>query len=70
MGGIAFRDLQTAKAFTAILNARGFDISVQTYKSECPPTALTKLPITACREVVGFVTERIAEALEQVEHSA
>lgn len=70
MGGIAFRDLQTAKAFTAILNARGFDISVQTYKSECPPTALTKLPITACREVVRFVTERIAEALEQVEHSA
>ncbi|NSW56877.1 MAG: aminotransferase class III-fold pyridoxal phosphate-dependent enzyme [Armatimonadetes bacterium] len=66
MGGIAFRDLQTAKAFTSLLNARGLDISVQTYKSECPPTALTKLPITVCRKVVGFVIDRIAEALDQV----
>ena len=63
LAGIAFHDLQQARAFTAALNAAGFDISVQTYKSQCPPAALTKLPLTACSAVVDFVIERMAEAL-------
>ena len=47
--GIAFHELATARAFTAALNRAGFDISVQSYKADCPPVALTKLPVTACR---------------------
>lgn len=63
LAGIAFHDLRQARAFTAALNEAGFDISVQTYKSQCPPTALTKLPLTACSEVIDFVVGRMAEAL-------
>lgn len=65
LAGVAFRDLTEARAFTAALNARGFDISVQTYKSECPPTALTKLPLTACEAVIDHVIGAMAEVLEK-----
>ena len=32
------------RAFAAALNAEGIDISVQSYKANCPPSCLTKLP--------------------------
>lgn len=63
LAGIAFHDVGHAQAFAATLNRAGFDISVQTYKSECPPTALTKLPLTACGAVIDFVVERMSAAL-------
>ncbi len=65
--GIEFHALPAARAFTGALNRAGFDISAQTYKAECPPVALTKLPITACRTVVEFVVGRMEEALDVVE---
>lgn len=63
LAGIAFHDLTAARVFTAALNQCGFDISVQTYKSQCPPAALTKLPLTACSTVVDFVIRRVEQAL-------
>lgn len=66
LAGLAFHDHKQARAFTAALNQAGFDISVQTYKSQCPPVALTKLPLIACSTVVDFVIRRIAEALESL----
>ena len=63
LAGIAFHDLSQARAFTAALNTAGFDISVQTYKSQCPPAALTKLPLTACSAVVDFVIAQMERAL-------
>jgi 4-aminobutyrate aminotransferase-like enzyme len=63
MGAVCFRDLEPAKTFVQRLNEAGFDISVQTYKSICPPTALTKLPLIAGFEVVDFVIEKMREAL-------
>jgi acetylornithine/succinyldiaminopimelate/putrescine aminotransferase len=68
--GIAFHDLATARAFTAALNRAGFDISAQTYKADCPPVALTKLPLTACPTVVDFIVERMAKTLEILEHAS
>jgi acetylornithine/succinyldiaminopimelate/putrescine aminotransferase len=63
LAGIAFHDLPQARAFTAALNKAGLDISVQSYKSQCPPAALTKLPLTACSTVVDFVVGRMEQAL-------
>lgn len=65
--GIEFHDLTTARAFTAALNHAGLDISAQTYKAECPPVALTKLPLTACAAVVDFVIQRFTQALANPE---
>jgi hypothetical protein len=47
----------------ANLVERGLDISVQTYKTSFPPTALTKLPLIATAEAIDFVVERVEEAL-------
>ena len=44
----------------------GLDISVQTYKADCPPVALTKLPLIAGHEAVDMVISRMAEALDQL----
>jgi acetylornithine/succinyldiaminopimelate/putrescine aminotransferase len=63
MLGLRFTSLATAKAVVADLVERGLDISVQTYKSSFPPTALTKLPLIATADVIDFVVEQIEEAL-------
>lgn len=67
--GIAFHDLATARAFTGSLNRTGFDISAQTYKVDCPPVALTKLPLIACPTVVDFLITRMMETLEALERA-
>ncbi len=48
----------------ATLNAAGLDISAQTYKADCPPVVLTKLPLIADDQVVDFVLARMKAALE------
>jgi 4-aminobutyrate aminotransferase-like enzyme len=63
LGGLEFSDLEEARSFVSRLNRMGLDISVQTYKTDCPPVALTKLPLIACRRTVDFVLERMEEAL-------
>jgi 4-aminobutyrate aminotransferase-like enzyme len=68
--GIQFHDLETARAFTGALNRAGFDISAQTYKSECPPVALTKLPLAVCPNVVDFVVGRMEQALGALQRGA
>ena len=57
MTTLRFADLKTANAFAAELNRRGMDISAQTYKADCPPVVLMKLPLIADRAVVDFVAE-------------
>ena len=66
MQGIYFADLAPAKAFVQHMQQGGCDISVQTYKEGCPPSALTKLPLTAGYEVVDFLIERMRQALARV----
>lgn len=64
--GIGFHDVSQGKTFAARLNEAGIDISVQTYKSECPPSALMKLPLTAGYEVVDFIVERMQLAIQGI----
>jgi len=66
MAGIFFHNLESAKAFVSHLNNAGIDISVQAYKEDCPPSALTKLPLIAGYDVVNFVIERMEEALKGI----
>lgn len=63
LGALSFSDLEEARVFVSRLNQMGVDISVQTYKADCPPVALTKLPLIACRRTVDFVLERMEQAL-------
>ena len=62
--GLAFHDLTAARAFVSALNRGGLDISVQTYKADCPPVVLTKLPLIADDTVVEFIITRMRGALE------
>jgi 4-aminobutyrate aminotransferase-like enzyme len=66
MQGIYFVDLPPAKAFVQYMQEAGFDISVQTYKEGCPPSALTKLPLIAGYEVVDFLIDRMRQALARI----
>jgi 4-aminobutyrate aminotransferase-like enzyme len=67
MLGIGFNDVAEAKAVATELNAGGLDISVQTYKADCPPSALLKLPLIMGKVAMDFVIERIDAALAKVE---
>jgi len=69
LAGVYFHDIEPAKAFAKYLNDAGLDISVQTYKVGCPPSALTKLPLIAGREVVDLVVARMGEALARIERA-
>ena len=66
LAGIYFHDLSIGKTFAGRLNAFGLDISVQTYKSGCPPSALTKLPLTAGYEVIDMVVDRMDTVLKSI----
>ena len=66
LAGIYFHDLAPARAFASALNKAGVDISVQTYKAGCPPSALTKLPLISTKEMVQFFTGKMEEALKDL----
>ncbi len=63
MTTLCFADLSQAKAFAKELNSRGLDISVQTYKADCPPAVLAKLPLIADKALVDFVIAAMREVL-------
>ena len=63
LASLHFHELEQAKAFVKLLGDGGLDISVQTYKGNCPPGALTKLPLIAGREAVEMVVGRMDDAL-------
>lgn len=66
LAGVYFHELPAARAFVEQLNAKGFDISVQTYKTGCPPSALTKIPLIADMAVVDFVVDAMETALKRL----
>lgn len=66
MTTIRFAALEQAVAFAAALTQRGLDISTQTYKADCPPVVLTKLPLIAGRAAIDFVTGAMRQALQEL----
>ena len=63
--GLRFHDLAGGQAFAKAMNGMGCDISVQSYKKDCPPVALTKLPIIADDPLIDFFVERMRRALRE-----
>jgi len=66
LAGIGFLDLLKAKDFAARINEMGLDISVQSYKANCPPSALVKMPLVAGYEAVDAVIARMNIAMAAV----
>jgi acetylornithine/succinyldiaminopimelate/putrescine aminotransferase len=66
LSSIYFHREEDAVSFTKQLNQRGIDISAQTYKANCPPSALTKLPLLATRHVVDFLVNEMDEVLRSM----
>ena len=63
---IFFHDAQKALAFICALNRASIDISAQTYKAECPPAALTKIPLISTQKMVAFLIGKMDEALNHL----
>jgi acetylornithine/succinyldiaminopimelate/putrescine aminotransferase len=63
MSTLFIEDLESAKAIASLLVEAGLDISAQTYKADCPPALLTKLPLIAGYEVVDCVVDKIDAAM-------
>jgi len=63
---IFFHEAEQVVRFTAQLNGSCIDISAQTYKAQCPPTALTKPPIIATPAMLDYMLGKMDEALMQL----
>ena len=63
LSSLYFHTADKAVTFCKSLNEQGIDISAQTYKANCPPSALTKLPLTTTVRIVEFVIRKMDEVL-------
>jgi acetylornithine/succinyldiaminopimelate/putrescine aminotransferase len=61
-----FATAEQTVAFCKHLAANGIDTSAQTYKADCPPAALTKLPLIATPAVVTTLIHHMDNALSQL----
>ena len=66
LSALYFFAADKADEFCGRLNKQGIDISAQTYKANCPPAALTKLPLTSTAKMVEFVITKMDEVLGKI----
>jgi len=65
---IFFKDADKTTRFTGIINDEFcIDISAQTYKADCPPAALAKIPLISSLKTVDFIVEKMDKALRRIE---
>lgn len=63
---IIFHERECAERFSGILaHEKSIDVSVQTYKPDCPKAALLKPPLITSAKSVESIAARIGEALEE-----
>lgn len=67
---IFFHEADKVVQFTNLLNGGCIDVSSQTYKAKCPPTALTKPPIVGTRIMLDYIVEKMDEALAKINGEA
>ena len=68
LGTLLFHDAEQTVRFCEKLNkGHHIDVSAQTYKAECPPAALTKLPLIASEKLLDFVADAMESVLAQME---
>ena len=70
MGALSFVDAESAIAFNKKMAAQCIDTGMQTYKPNCPPVVLTKLPLIVTRPIVDALAARMDAALAQVGEEA
>ena len=64
---IIFFDRDKANTFSHILSDEySIDVSVQTYKPNCPKAALLKLPLITTEKMMNHIVARMREGLERV----
>lgn len=66
LSSIFFKREDKAIEFIEHLNTAGIDISAHTYKPKCPPSALTKLPLTSTAKMVDFLIEQMDQVLARL----
>ncbi len=66
LSSIYFRTAEKAVQFMKTLNGWGIDISAHTYKANCPPSCLTKIPLVSTPKLVDFLVNRMDEALRSM----
>jgi hypothetical protein len=66
LSSIFFDDVEKTTRFIRDLNLAGLDISAQTYKANCPPVALTKIPLTSSVKMVDFMIEKMDSSLKKM----
>ena len=65
MTALCFDAVDTAVAFCKSMNTLyGIDISAQTYKPNCPPVALTKLPVITTKSMSDLILKAMHDTLE------
>ena len=68
MTSLYFKSAECVTKFTNRLNKECcIDISSHTYKADCPPSALTKLPLITSRKAVDFVIGKMDETLAELQ---
>jgi len=66
MTAICFANVEDAVKFTGIMNKElCVDVSAQTYKPNCPPVALTKLPLITTPAMADKLVALFAKALDK-----
>ena len=67
LGALLFYNAEQAVAFCRIMNEQyRIDVSAQTYKADCPPAALTKLPLIASKKLLEFIADKMEKALNNL----
>lgn len=68
MSAICFHTVEAAVSFCERMQREyGVDISAQTYKPNCPPVALTKVPIVATDAMVERLAQLMGRCLDEME---
>jgi hypothetical protein len=63
MSTLCFAGLEQAGTFVKELGQKGLEFSAQTYKAECPPVVLCKIPLIADNKVIDFIIDTMRDAL-------
>jgi 4-aminobutyrate aminotransferase-like enzyme len=66
LSSIFFNGEEKAVQFIKHMNEACIDISAHTYKPNCPPSALTKLPLTTTPKMVDFLIGQMDQALSRL----
>jgi 4-aminobutyrate aminotransferase-like enzyme len=66
LSSLFFHSVDATVKFCRDLGAAGIDISAHTYKAECPPAALTKIPLISTYKMVDFLIGKMDQVLRRL----